>query len=267
MRREAIVAGQFYPGEADELRRSVTDLLACDQSPRAVIGLMAPHAGYVFSGAIAGRTLSQVKLPSTIVLLGPNHTGFGAPLAVFPPGAWSTPLGDIRIDSSLAQKITNSCPDATFDDLAHRHEHSLEVLVPFIQVQSPQTAIVPICVGPLSLQELLDFGMCLGEILAPRLSDVLLIASSDMTHFESAEKARQRDMKALEKVLALDPEGLYKVVKGEEISMCGVLPMVAMLAAARELKAHRASLVQYGNSGDATGNQAEVVAYAGVIIE
>lgn len=267
MRREAIVAGQFYPNEADELRRSVTDLLTCDQPPRSVIGLMAPHAGYLFSGAIAGRTLGQVKFPSTIVLLGPNHTGFGAPLAVFPPGVWTTPLGNTRIDSLLTKKITDKCSFATIDDLAHRHEHSLEVLIPFIQVQSPQTTIVPICVGPLSLQELLDFGMCLGEILAPLLSDVLLIASSDMTHFESADKARQQDMKALEKVLALDPEGLYKTVRGEGISMCGVLPMIAMLAAARELKATRASLVQYGNSGEATGNRAEVVAYAGVIIE
>jgi hypothetical protein len=228
---------------------------------------MAPHAGYVFSGAIAGRTIGQVKLPSTIVLLGPNHTGLGAPLAVFPPGCWSTPLGEAKIDDQLAEMVVERCSGATIDELAHRHEHSLEVLIPFIQVHSPQTAIVPICVGHLSLQELLGFGKSLGQLLAPLLPDVLLMASSDMTHFESAEKARLRDMKALEKILALDPEGLYRVVRDEKISMCGVLPTVVMLTAARELKATQASLVQYGNSGDVTGDRAEVVGYAGVIVE
>lgn len=267
MQRQSVVAGQFYPGRADELRRTVEGYLTGEQPPCPAIGMMVPHAGYVYSGAIAGQTFSRVEIPSTVVLLGPNHTGYGSQLAVFPSGSWSTPLGEAEIDAGLAARVIEECPGAKADDLAHRFEHSLEVQIPFIQVKSPTARIVPICVGHSNLDSLLAFGEALGRVLETTPGKILLVGSSDMTHYESAETARQQDMKALKKILELDPDGLYHLILTERISMCGVFPMVALLAAARHLGAIKGALVHYGNSGDVTGDQAEVVGYAGVIID
>jgi hypothetical protein len=267
MQRMPVVAGQFYPDQADKLRREVEGYLAGAPSPRSAIGIMVPHAGYLYSGAIAGQTFSQIEIPPAVILLGPNHTGHGARLSVFPNGSWTTPLGETLVDGDLAARIVKECPGAMADDLAHRHEHSLEVQLPFIQVLSPTTKIVPVCIGHSALDDLLAFGEALGRVLQQAASRVLLVASSDMTHYEPAEKARQQDLKAVEKILQLDPAGLYHLVLGERISMCGVFPMVVLLAAARLLKARKGTLVHYGNSGDITGDRAEVVGYAGVIID
>ncbi len=267
MQRMPVVAGQFYPGQADELRRTVAGYLASGQPPCPAIGMMVPHAGYIYSGAIAGQTFSRVDIPPTVILLGPNHTGYGSHLAVFPAGSWSTPLGEATVDADLAARIIKECPGAKADDLAHRFEHSLEVQLPFIQVKSPATRIVPVCVAHSGLDSLLAFGETLGRVIESAPGEVLLVGSSDMTHYESAEKARQQDMKALKKILELDPDGLYQLVLTERISMCGVFPMVALLAAARHLGARKGTLVHYGNSGDITGDRAEVVGYAGVIID
>lgn len=267
MQRQPVVAGQFYPGRADELRRTVEGYMAGEQPPRPAIGMMVPHAGYVYSGAITGQTFSHVEIPPTVVMLGPNHTGYGSHLAVYPSGSWSTPLGESAVDADLAARISKECPGAKADDLAHRFEHSLEVQIPFIQVKSPTTRIVPVCVGHSSLDSLLAFGEALGQVLETTPGKILLVGSSDMTHYESAEKAREQDMKALKKILELDPDGLYHLVLTERISMCGVFPMVALLAAARHLGAKKGTLVHYGNSGDVTGDRAEVVGYAGVVID
>lgn len=266
MHRTAAVAGQFYAGQKEALREQVSNFLQQKLEPQQAIGIMVPHAGYVYSGAIAGQTFGRVQVPDRVVLLGPNHTGYGAKQSVYPGGSWQTPLGDIPIDSCLAEQIIAGCGEATADELAHRYEHSLEVQVPFIQIKAPQARLVPVCLGHAPLQQLLDFGHCLGRLLAAQPEPTLLVASSDMTHFESADSARQRDMKALERVLALDAEGLYRLVTGEGISMCGVVPTVVMLAAARELGARKGTLVRYGNSGETTGDNAEVVGYAGVVI-
>lgn len=266
MHRTAAVAGQFYPGQKEALQEQVGNFLQNKIQPQQAVGIMVPHAGYVYSGAIAGQTFGRVKVPDRVVLLGPNHTGYGAPQAVYSAGSWQTPLGDIPIDSCLAEQIIAGCGEATADELAHRYEHSLEVQVPFIQMKAPRARLVPVCLGHAPLQQLLDFGRSLGQLLATQSVPTLLVASSDMTHFESAESARQRDMKALEKILALDAEGLYRLVAAEAISMCGVMPTVVMLAAARELGAHEGTLVRYGTSGETTGDNAEVVGYAGVVI-
>jgi AmmeMemoRadiSam system protein B len=267
MQRQPVVAGQFYPGQADELRRTVKEFLTGEKPPRSAIGMMVPHAGYVYSGAIAGQTFSRVEIPPTVVLLGPNHTGYGSHLAVFPSGSWATPLGEAEVNADLSARIIEECPGAIADDLAHRFEHSLEVQIPFIQVKSPTTRIVPVCVGHSSLDSLLAFGEALGQVVEKTPGKVLLVGSSDMTHYESAEKARDQDMKALKKILELDSDGLYHLVLTERISMCGVFPMVVLLAAAQHLGAKKGTLVHYGNSGDVTGDRAEVVGYAGVIID
>lgn len=266
MQRSAAVAGQFYPGRPDTLRQTIADLVPHIAEPQSAIGIMVPHAGYVYSGGIAGETFARVRIPPRVVIVGPNHRGIGHPAAVFPAGSWLTPLGETAVDGVLADRILAGCPGLSADTAAHRFEHSLEVQVPFLQFLNPDAAIVPICLGHLLLEDLLAMGKALGETLARVGQEVLLIASSDMTHYEAGEIARGKDRLALDRVLALDPEGLYRTVSERRISMCGVMPTVLMLAAARALGAASASLVRYGNSGDVTGDQSEVVGYAGVIV-
>jgi AmmeMemoRadiSam system protein B len=267
MQRQPAVAGQFYPGKPESLRKMLSELIPGSSNKRPACGILSPHAGYVYSGSIAGKTFSQVEIPPRIVILGPNHHGFGPPAAVYPSGTWLTPLGKIGIDSRLAQDILKSCPGMTADEGAHRFEHSLEVQVPFIQTLAPDAAIVPICLGSSPLENLLEMGMSLGDLLSGQGQKVLMVASSDMTHYEPGAVAREKDQRALDRILDLDPAGLFRTVREGEISMCGVVPVVVMLAAARQMDAKKATLVHYGNSGDVTGDQSQVVGYAGVIVE
>jgi hypothetical protein len=266
MQRSSAVDGQFYPGRPDALRQTLSEFVPHVAAPQSAIGVMVPHAGYIYSGAIAGETYGRVRIPDRIVVIGPNHRGVGHSAAVFPSGSWSTPLGEALVAGDVAQRLLVDCPGLSADTAAHRFEHSLEVQVPFLQYLNPHAAIVPICLGHLSLVDLLAMGKALGGSLARLGQEVLLVASSDMTHYESAEAARSKDRLALDRVLALDPEGLYRTVCEKRISMCGFMPTVLMLAAAMELGATTASLVRYGNSGDVTGDLSEVVGYAGVVV-
>lgn len=265
MIREAAVAGRFYPGRHDELARMVDAFLGT-LHPAPAIGVMVPHAGYVYSGAVAGETFAQVAISGTVVILGPNHHGFGPQAALFSRGSWQTPLGEVAVDSGMARRLLNASPLLEADTGAHRFEHSLEVQVPFLQRLRPELRIVPLCIGRMALPDLLDLGAVLGRTLAQEAERPLLVASSDMTHYEPGDVARIKDERALQQVLALDPAGLYRTVRNDGITMCGVLPTVIMLAAARELGATRAAQVRYANSGDVTGDQSEVVGYAGVVV-
>ncbi len=266
MLRSAAVAGQFYPGHKQDLQKTVESLMPSTVSAKPAIALMSPHAGYVYSGGVAGRTFSGVLIPEEIIILGPNHRGLGHRAAVFTSGAWETPLGLSKISDELAEKILTECPMAADDFVAHSFEHSLEVQLPFLQVRKPHVRIVPICISQMSLEMLLQLGDGLARAISSCSSAPLLVASSDMTHYESGKIARKKDFLALEKVLALDPKGLYTVVQENKISMCGVLPTVVMLQAAINLGAESAELIAYSNSGDVTGDQSDVVGYAGVRI-
>lgn len=266
MQREPAVAGQFYPGRPDALRTMMQALMPTQRQVQPAVGIVSPHAGYVYSGAIAGQVFARVKVPSRVVILGPNHRGVGPAASLFAAGRWKTPLGDSAIDEDLAAAIVKQCPDIVADEVAHRSEHSLEVQLPFVQALAPEARIVPLCLGHLSLTQLLGLGQALGRILSPLGDDVLIVASSDMTHYEPGEVAREKDMDALEHVLELDPEGLYRTVVDRRISMCGVMPTVVMLAAAREMGATTTEMIAYGNSGDVTGDQSSVVGYAGVVV-
>lgn len=266
MIRHAAVAGYFYPGSREALNHSLAALLAdpVDRSP--AFGLMVPHAGYLYSGATAGRTFSRAEIPGEVVILGPNHRGTGEPLALAPPGSWETPLGQVTIGGQLTQAIVDCCPQVHLDSQAHLREHSLEVQVPFLQAIRPDVTIAALCIAHVGLPRLLELGDGLARALQSRPRLPLLVASSDMTHYEPAEVARDKDSLALEYILGLDPAGLYHIVAARGISMCGVLPTVIMLRAALALGATRAELVAYANSGDVTGDQREVVGYAGVVI-
>jgi AmmeMemoRadiSam system protein B len=260
------VAGQFYPGQSDALHKQLKQLVPTGVEKRQAFGVMAPHAGYLYSGGVAGKLFAGVTIPAEVVILGPNHHGVGAQVAVDTRSGWAMPLGTVPIAAELANAVLANCPLASADTEAHRFEHSLEVQVPFLQVLAGTFAIAPICIGRVPLEQLLELGDGLADAMRTREVLPLIVASSDMTHYESADAARRKDQLALQHVLDLDPEGLYRTVRAERISMCGVLPTVVMLRAALALGATQGELVAYANSGDVSGDQRQVVGYAGVVI-
>lgn len=265
MLRSAAVAGQFYSDDRERLQQDIESLMTV-ATPQPAMAVMSPHAGYVYSGAVAAKTFSQVQLPDEVVILGPNHHGYGHAAAIYAGGAWETPLGRVEIASDLAERLLAECTMTADDYVAHRDEHSLEVQLPFLQYLKPGLRIVPICISRMPLDLLLELGDGMARVIASCKEAPLIVASTDMTHYESGEVARKKDHLALDRVLALDPEGLYQVVNQNRISMCGVLPTVVMLRAALALGASNAELVAYSNSGDVTGDQSAVVGYAGVRI-
>jgi hypothetical protein len=268
MIRKPVVAGQFYPATRQELERELRQLLppGGERSERCrALGLLAPHAGYVYSGACAGQGYARVELTPTVILLGVNHRGAGAELAVDGLDAWETPLGRIEVDANLRGRLLASSRRFVKDSEAGRLEHSLEVQVPFIQHLAPAARILPVTVAAHRLDDLL----AAGEELAPLVAGAagaMMVASSDMSHYIPAERARELDMLAVERMLQLDAEGLYRVVRDRRISMCGVAPAVIMLSAARRAGAAQAELVCYTNSGEVSGDMGEVVGYASLIV-
>jgi len=266
MFRQPAVAGQFYPLGGSQLERQVTSLLPEKGTCKQALGALVPHAGYVYSGSVAAEVYGEIEIPSRVIILGPNHHGIGKAGAVYARGAWSTPLGTTPVAETLALELLDCCSLLSDDAGAHRHEHSLEVQLPFLQVLRPDVEILPVCLGRLNLDALVEIGTSLAEVVSRQEETVLLLASSDMSHYEPSEVARRKDHQAIARMLELDPEGLLRVVQGERISMCGVLPAVAMLVAARQLGAASAELVRYATSGDVTGDQSEVVGYAGLVI-
>ena len=266
MQREPAVAGQFYPGNIDILTTMLMEF--CPQSvPKAAVpGIMVPHAGFIYSGAIAGQVYDRVEIPDRIILLGPNHHGIGHQAAVYATGSWLTPLGEISIDERLATTLLDASPELQADTTAHRLEHSLEVQVPFIQYLNKQATLVPICLGHQPLDHLLAIGETVATVVQNSSEPILIIASTDMTHFESAKSASRKDRMALDCVETLDAEGLFKTVVGQQISMCGFMPTIVMLRATALLGASQGEIVVYGNSGDVTHDYSDVVAYAGALV-
>ena len=271
--RTPAVAGRFYPGRAEELLRDVRIYTALREADRsAAIGCVAPHAGYIYSGAVAGAVYSRVEIPRHCVILCPNHTGKGLPLAVMAKTNWQTPLGEVAADSSLAAALLGRFPALQEDSAAHRSEHAIEVQLPFLQTLQPQLQIVPIAVGTSHFEVLRGLGEALAETIADqeenhKAEKVLIIASSDMNHYESDAITRVKDHKAIERVLAMDARGLWEVVMSEDISMCGFGPTVVMLTAAKLLGASSATLVKYTTSGEVSGDFEAVVGYAGIIVQ
>jgi len=289
------VAGRFYPATRAALEQQVDSFLAPelrsetrtdasgesrsgapshaagdaarDAAPRAAIACMVPHAGYMYSGHVAGAVFARLDLPKRFILLGPRHFPRGASMAILSEGAWRTPLGDAQVDAALAADLRRACPLLREDSVAHEQEHALEVQLPFLQRRVGDFRFVPIALGTIRYEELEAIGRAVAKVVAAAGEHVMLIASSDMNHYESEATTHVKDRKALERVLALDPRGLLDVVMREEISMCGVGPMVSVMIAARDLGATRAELVRYATSGDVSGDREEVVGYAGVIIQ
>ncbi len=260
MVREPAVAGRFYPGSPARLAADVDGWLKPAERAAAK-GLVAPHAGYMYSGAIAAEVYRRVEIPPRVIVLGPNHTGLGAMASLWPGGTWRMPFGEVPIDDGLTDALTDA-PGVEIDDQAHLHEHSLEVQIPFLQRSQPSLSIAAICLGPLSFHACEALGKAIGKAAAD--AGALVVASSDMSHYVSAAEAREKDHRAIDRVLALDPAGLYEVVRKEKISMCGFVPATVMLVAAREMGAKAAELVRYGHSGEVTGDDDQVVGYAAI---
>jgi AmmeMemoRadiSam system protein B len=259
MVREPAVAGRFYPGSPARLAAELDGYLRPAGAPAPTLGLVAPHAGYMYSGAIAGEVYRRVALPPRVIVLGPNHTGLGATAALWPGGRWRTPLGEVTVDPELT-RILGAAPGVELDDQAHLHEHSLEVQIPFLQRGRADLTIAALCLGPLPWKGCEALGRAIGKAAAPL--GALVVASSDMSHYISAAEARGKDRLAIDRILALDPAGLYEVVRRERISMCGFIPATVMLVAALEMGATTAELVRYGHSGEVTGDDDQVVGYA-----
>jgi AmmeMemoRadiSam system protein B len=269
--RQPAVAGRFYPANAQHLRAEVetytTARAAAPVESRIhALGCVVPHAGYMYSGHVAGAVYRRLELPRRYVILCPNHTGVGEPLAVMSEGSWQTPLGDATIDGELAAELKSQMPLLSEDAVAHRFEHALEVQLPFLQVLAPGFRFVPITVGISNFEVLSALGVVIGNALAKLQEPVLVIASSDMNHYESDEVTRIKDRRAIDQLLAFEPRGLFDVVHEVNISMCGYGPAVVMLTSARKLGATQAELIRYATSGDISGDKDMVVGYAGIAV-
>ncbi|MFC1940573.1 AmmeMemoRadiSam system protein B [Chloroflexota bacterium] len=266
MIRNPVVAGQFYPGSPDQLRSMIKGMVDEQAAKEEVIGLISPHAGYVYSGPVAGAVISRIKFKDTFIIMGPNHTGSGKPFSIMTEGVWKTPLGDVEIDSELGKEILAASGHLQEDRLAHQYEHSLEVQLPFLQYFKPDVRIVPIVLAYAEGDIYREIGRGIAEAVKKLNREVVILASSDMTHYESQESALRKDNQAIEAVLNLDGDELLERVQKLNISMCGYAPAVSLISAARELGAAGAELVRYQTSGDTTGDYTSVVGYAGVII-
>lgn len=266
--RSPVVADRFYPGMESDLRDTLRHLVPAvsEEQKQRAIAVISPHAGYIYSGGVAGETIGRVDVPDTVVILGPNHHGQGEPLALGTED-WRMPMGDVAIDRELAGQILGRSKVITEDLAAHANEHSLEVQVPFLQYCNPAVKIVPIVVSHVSYSVCVEAANDLAWAIRNHPRPVLLLASTDMTHYESRRDAGRKDHLALECIEALDPERLYATVLGNHISMCGIMPTTITLLAAISLGAKKAQLVRYTDSGEASGDTAQVVGYAGLVVD
>ena len=267
MRRKPAVAGYFYPGRAKALMSLVESMVETDRKKERALCVISPHAGFIYSGPVAGAVFSSVELPETFVILGPSHQGMQPRAALMREGVWETPLGDVPLESTLAELIMKDSSLIVDDDRAHRSEHSLEVQLPFIQYFKEKLSIVPICLSHyITYEELEELGKAVSLGIKSFTGKVLIVASTDMSHYVSQEEAKKKDYLAIDKVLKLDPRGLYDTVQREDISMCGFQPTTAALIASLELGAQKAELIKYQTSGDTSGDYSQVVGYAGIRI-
>lgn len=267
MLRLPAVAGRFYPSDPKELTSLIRDYSQPEARQQAISAkaCLVPHAGYVYSGHVAGAAFASLQLPKKIIVLGVRHYPRGEPAAILSSGAWRTPLGDAPIDEELAGALRRECPLLREDSVAHSTEHSLEVQVPFLQALAPGFSFVPVALGTVQFESLVGMGEGIARVLANSKEAVLLLTTSDLNHYEDDATTRMKDRKAIDRLLALDTRALYDTCRNEEISMCGLGPAVAMLTALNALGAKKAELVKYATSADVSGDRSQVVGYAGMI--
>jgi MEMO1 family protein len=269
MIRTPAAAGRFYSSDPKELTQQVEACLKQNDGNVKRItarGCVVPHAGYMYSGHVAGAVYSSLEIPARCILLGPRHFPRGEPMAILSEGSWQTPLGNAEIDSALAKELARAYPRLREDAAAHAREHSLEVQLPFLLRLVKDFRFVPVVLASDRYSALEELGHAVAQVVAGQREPVFVIASSDMNHYESDAITRAKDRRALDRILALDPRGLFDTVRSEGITMCGYAATVAALVAMRDLRATGAQLVRYATSGDITGDLDEVVGYAGIVI-
>ncbi|MBI4708550.1 MAG: AmmeMemoRadiSam system protein B [Candidatus Omnitrophica bacterium] len=266
--RTPVVAGQFYPASAQSLKEDIASLIDNKAEKKDCLACMLPHAGYVYSGKVAAETVSHVRIKDNVLLLGPNHTGRGADFSIMTKGSWQTPLGKVEINSTLAQDILQSSKHLKSDSVAHAQEHSLEVELPFLQYFKTDFKIIPIAFMSQDIAALKETGREIADVILRKniKKETLIIASSDMTHYEPQNIAQKKDQQAIQAIIELNEDKLVEKVGEFEISMCGIYPAIVMLSAVRALGAKNAKLIKYQTSADATGDKNSVVGYAGIII-
>lgn len=266
MMRTPLVAGQFYPASPQALRRQVEQYLTSATGEQPALLAIVPHAGYMYSGMVAGKVLARVQVPQHVLLIGPNHSGKGASAALADYHAWQTPLGTVPVAGVLNELLLQNSSIIKPDNRAHENEHSLEVELPFLQLKQPQLHISALSLGRLDWPRVERIASDLSRAITQLGQPVLMVASTDMNHYQRAEQTKQLDALAIDRIIALDPAGLQRVVEQNAISMCGVVAVSLALQAALNLGARRAELVDYAHSGMTSGDNQRVVGYAGLLV-
>jgi AmmeMemoRadiSam system protein B len=269
MNRPPAVAGTFYPASPDVLRRDVERYMSHPSQATQSLGVIVPHAGYVYSGETAGKVFAATVLPRRFIVLCPKHYAGGSDMAIWSAGAWDTPLGPYPIDSELAALLKHHAPQLQEDHVPHSQEHSLEVQLPFLQSARPDGAFVPIALGPIGWTEIQALGSGIAAALQtmPESEHPLVVASSDMNHYEDEATTMAKDERALAAVTAMDPRGLLRVCRDEHVSMCGVIPASVMMVITAALGASRARVLEHTTSAKVSGDTNRVVGYAGVQVQ
>ena len=269
--RYPAVSGRFYPEDAEALEQELTRHLAPAPPPDKAefadpIACLVPHAGYMYSGHVAGAVYRRLPARPSYIVMGPNHFGYGQRLALLSEGAWLTPLGEVPLNPALARLVRDAYPAIAEDAEAHAREHSIEVQLPFLQHGGKTFNLLPISLAVVDYETLEQLGHAVAQAVRRSPEPVLIVASSDLNHYEPDDVTRSLDKKAIDRILDLDPAGLHAAVLRERISMCGVGPAVAMLVAALDLGARRAEMVKYATSADRGGPRDRVVGYAGIVV-
>lgn len=264
MLRLPAVSGTFYPDSPQELLSLIDTYARVEQPAAAFRACLVPHAGYVYSGRVAGKVYARILFPKRIIVLGVRHFPYGQDAAILSHGAWRTPLGDVEIGADLAWQIMRACPVLREDEVAHQAEHSLEVQLPFLQRLAPGFRFVPIALGTLKFDELAAVGHALATVLSHQ-PHVMIVATTDLNHYQDERTTRRKDQAAIEKILQLDAKGLFDVCRTQKISMCGLGPTVALLTALNDLGAGNVELVDHSTSAEYSGDTSRVVGYAGFL--
>lgn len=267
MIRQPAVADRFYPGNPAQLSRQIQSLLpsASSRRTRKVLSAISPHAGYIYSGRVAAETFSAIEIPRTVFILGLNHHGHGAPVAIS-LADWQLPSGSVPVNRHMAQMLVEANGPIVHDELAHRYEHSIEVQVPFLQTLQPELSIIPIVFSHISYPLCEEIAAVIAGVINTVSEEVLIVASSDMTHYESRQAATQKDTQVLHEIERLAPRAVYDLVHSKKISMCGIIPVTVAMIAAKSLGATMAEVIRYTDSGEVSGDTQQVVGYAGVVI-
>ena len=267
MVRNPFVAGQFYPAYSSVLEKQLSELINKKSKKTDCLGIMSPHAGYIYSGGVAGAVFSRIKVKNTAIILGPNHSGSGKPFSMMTETSWQMPQGEVHINKALAKKLLAASKFLEEDPTAHTHEHSIEVQLPFLQYIKKDFKLIPIVISQSDIGTYKKLGQDIAKTVKKSKEDVIIIASSDMTHYEGRESAEKKDKLAIEAILELNEEKLIDRVSSMDISMCGSAPVAVMLSACKALGAESSELVDYKTSGDISGDYSSVVGYAGIIIK